>query len=280
MTDYTVVDYQKAVETIHQFTDLRPEIGLVLGSGLGGLADQLENSVAIPYEAIHGWPRSTVQGHQGRLVIGYLEGKLVLAQQGRAHFYEGYTMQQVTFPIRVMHFLGIKTLILTNAAGGLNRSFSPGDIMLLNDHINFLGFSGQNPLMGPNDDSLGPRFLGMSHTYDRELRDLAKQIAQAEGITLHEGVYASISGPTFETPAENRMLLSWGADAVGMSTAPEVVAARHVGMRVMAFSGITNKSIMELDANSDTNHEEVLETGLILVPRLTAILKGVLRSLT
>lgn len=280
MTDYTVADYQKAVEVIQKFTDLTPTIGLVLGSGLGGLADQLEDSVAIPYEAIHGWPSSTVQGHHGRLVIGYLEGKLILAQQGRAHFYEGYTMEQVTFPIRVMHFLGIKTLILTNAAGGLNRNFTPGDIMLLNDHINLLGFAGKNPLMGPNDDTLGPRFLGMSHTYDRELRDLAKQVAHAEGITLHEGVYASISGPTFETPAENRMLLAWGADAVGMSTAPEVVAARHVGMRVMAFSGITNKSIMELDSPSDTNHEEVLETGRVLVPRLTAILKGVLRSIT
>lgn len=280
MTHYTIEDYQKAVETIQQFTDLRPEIGLVLGSGLGGLADLLEDRVAIPYDAIPGWPRSTVQGHQGRLVIGYLEGQLVLAQQGRAHFYEGYTMQQVTFPIRVMHFLGVKTLILTNAAGGLNRSFRPGDIMMLNDHINFLGLAGQNPLMGPNDESLGVRFVGMSHTYDRELRKLALEVAQELDITLHQGVYASVSGPMFETPAENRMLLTVGADAVGMSTAPEVVVARHMGMRVMAFSGITNSSILDLDADTDTNHEEVLETGLILVPRLTAILKGVLRRLT
>lgn len=280
MTNYTIEDYKKAVETIHQFTDLRPKIGLVLGSGLGGLADQLEDSVAIPYDAIPGWPRSTVQGHHGRLVIGYLEGQLVLAQQGRAHFYEGYTMAQVTFPIRVMHFLGIETLILTNAAGGLNRNFKAGDIMLLTDHINFLGLSGQNPLMGPNDDSLGPRFLGMSHAYDRDLRNVALKVAESEGIALQQGVYASLSGPMFETPAENRMLLTLGADAVGMSTAPEVVVARHVGMRVLAFSGISNQSILELDSDADTNHEEVLETGLVLVPRLTAILKGVLRSLT
>jgi purine-nucleoside phosphorylase len=277
---YTRADYDAAIAAIRRHTDLTPTIGLVLGSGLGGLADQLENSVAIPYDDIPGWPRSTVVGHHGRLVIGYLEGQLVLVQQGRAHFYEGYTMEQVVFPIRVMHFMGIKTLILTNAAGGLNPNFQAGDIMSLNDHINLLGMSGNNPLFGPNDDSLGPRFLGMSHTYDRQLRQLAREAAEEEGITLHEGVYICISGPTFETPAENRMLRGFGGDAVGMSTAPEVIAARHVGMRVMAFSSITNESIMDLDSESDTNHEEVLETGLVIVPRLTAILKGVLRRLT
>ncbi len=276
----TRTDYDAAIAAIRRHTDLAPAIGLVLGSGLGGLADQLQHSIAIPYEDIPGWPRSTVVGHKGRLVIGYLEDQLVVAQQGRAHFYEGYTMEQAVFPIRVMHYMGVHTLFLTNAAGGLNENFRAGDVMLLNDHINFLGMSGANPLMGPNDDTLGPRFLGMSQTYDRHLRQLAREVAKDNGINLHEGVYICLSGPTFETPAENRMLRILGGDAVGMSTAPEVVAARHAGMRVMACSGITNQSIFDVDSDFETNHEEVLESGAVIVPRLTVILKGVLRRLT
>jgi len=202
----------------------------------------------------------------------------VVAQQGRAHFYEGYELQQVTFPIRVMHFLGVKTVILTNAAGGLNQNYRVGDLMLIKDHINFVGMAGHNPLSGPNDDSIGPRFPGMVQTYDRQLRLTARQVAQEAGITLHEGVYVCLAGPNYETPAEIRMLRTIGGDAVGMSTAHEVLIARHAGMRVMAYSGITNECIDSVDTELETNHEEVLDAGAILVPKLTAILRGVLRA--
>ncbi|MBC7872238.1 MAG: purine-nucleoside phosphorylase [Chitinophagaceae bacterium] len=271
--------YEHAVNAIRSHTDFQPTVGLVLGSGLGGLADTLEDRVAIPYHDIPGWPESTVPGHSGQLVIGRLEGQVVVAQQGRAHFYEGYTPQQVTFPIRVMHFLGVKTVILTNAAGGLNPKYRAGDLMLLSDHINLLGITGTNPLIGQNEESIGPRFPGMTQAYDRELRRVAKRIAQENGITLHEGVYIHLSGPMFETPAEVRMLRTLGADAVGMSTASEVLVARHAGMRVMACSGITNEAIDDVDAPNEANHEEVLETGKIIVPRLTMILRGVLGAM-
>ena len=277
--NYTHADYEQAVAVIRARTSLQPVVGLVLGSGLGGLAGRIQDQVAIPYHNIPGWPQSTVVGHSGQLVIGYLEGKVVVAQQGRAHFYEGYTLQQVTFPMRVMHFMGVEKVILTNAAGGVNKSYRTGDLMLLNDHINFVGMVGNNPLMGLNDDSIGTRFLGMAHTYDAELRAAAKKVAMAEGIQLHEGVYACLSGPNFETPAEIRMLRAIGADAVGMSTVHEALVARHAGMSVMACSGITNECIDAVDAEMETNHEEVLDAGKILVPKLTAILQGVIRSL-
>ena len=276
---YTRDDYEKAIVAIAEYTLLQPAIGLVLGSGLGALADTLEDRVAIPYESIPGWPISTVEGHSGQLVVGKLEGKIVVAQQGRAHYYEGYSLQQVTFPIRVMHFMGVQTLILTNAAGGLNKNFSVGDVMLINDHINMLGMTGGNPLIGPNDESVGPRFPGMSHPYDRALRELAQDVANERDILLREGVYTCISGPSFETPAEVRMLRTIGGDSVGMSTAHEVIVARHAGMRVLAFSGITNKNIDAVDSDGDTNHEEVLEAGETIVPKLTTILKGVLRAM-
>lgn len=271
--------YEKAIERIRSASKLTPKIGLVLGSGLGGLADELTEREVIPYADIPGWPKSTVEGHHGNLVIGHLDGQPVVAQQGRAHFYEGYSAQEVTFPIRVMHLLGVKTVILTNAAGGLNQSYRTGDLMLLNDHINFVGMSGNNPLMGPNDPTLGPRFVGMVQTYDRELRRRAREVAQKASITLHEGVYVCLSGPNFETPAEIRMLRTIGGDAVGMSTVHEVLVARHMGMRVMACSGITNEGIDSIDVDLETNHEEVLDAGKILVPKLTTILKGVVRSL-
>lgn len=271
--------YQQAIETIQKQLRHAPEIGLVLGSGLGSLAETIEDRVVIAYEDIPGWPRSTIEGHQGNLVIGRLEGRTVVAQQGRAHFYEGYTLQQVTFPIRVMHFLGIRTLILTNAAGGLNPTYRTGDVMVLNDHINLVGMVGQNPLMGPNDENLGPRFLGMTRTYDAALRRAAVNAAQEHQLPVHEGVYICLSGPTFETPAEVRMLRGWGGDAVGMSTAHEVIVARHVGMRVLAFSGITNEAIDDPDSPGDTNHAEVLEAGAVLVPRMTLLLRSVLRTL-
>ena len=272
-------DYKNALDAIRQHTDFEPGIGLVLGSGLGSLADTLEDRIVIAYDDIPGWPRSTVHGHSGQLVLGYLEGRAVVAQQGRAHFYEGYTAQEITFPIRVMKLLGVETLILTNAAGGLNPAYQVGDLMLLSDHINFVGMAGNNPLIGPNDESFGPRFVGMAQTYDRELRALAKRVAREAEITLHEGVYICLAGPNFETPAEIRMLRTIGGDAVGMSTAHEVLVARHAGMRVMAYSGITNVAIDSVDTELEANHEEVLEAGAVLVPRLTTILKGVLRSL-
>ncbi|MBZ0284950.1 MAG: purine-nucleoside phosphorylase [Anaerolineae bacterium] len=277
--DYSWVDYEKAVDVIRSRTALQPTVGLVLGSGLGGLVDTLNDRVVISYEAIPGWPQSTVHGHSGNLVIGNLEGKVVVAQQGRAHFYEGYNLQQVTFPIRVMHLLGVKAVVLTNAAGGVNTAYRVGDLMLLNDHINFVGMTGSNPLMGPNDERFGPRFLGMVHTYDKAMRETAKQVAAEAGIRLHEGAYVCLSGPNFETPAEIRMLRVLGGDAVGMSTVHEVLVARHMGMRVMACSGITNEGIDSPDVEMETNHQEVLDAGKILVPRLTTVLKGVLRAL-
>lgn len=276
---YTYADYQQAVAVIQSKITVQPEVGLVLGSGLGALADAITERVTVAYETIPGWPQSTVPGHHGQLVVGRLEGQPVIVQQGRAHFYEGYTMQQVTFPIRVMHLLGVKTLILTNAAGGLNLAYRVGDLMLLNDHINLLGMGGSNPLVGPNDERFGPRFVGMGHTYDAGLREMARHVAAEAGITLREGVYLCLAGPNFETPAEVRMLRALGADAVGMSTVPEVLVARHAGMRVMAFSGITNEAIDVVDAPMETNHEEVLDAGKVLVPRLTAILRGVLKAL-
>lgn len=276
---YTYADYEQAAAVVQSKVTVQPEIGLVLGSGLGALADTITERVTIPYDTIPGWPQSTVPGHHGQLVVGRLEGLPVAVQQGRAHFYEGYTMQQATFPIRVMHLLGIRTLILTNAAGGLNRDYRVGDLMLLNDHLNLIGMGGSNPLVGPNDERVGPRFLGMGHTYDAGLREMARHVAAEAGITLHEGVYACLAGPNFETPAEVRMLRTLGADAVGMSTVPEVLVARHAGMRVMAFSGITNEAIDVVDAPVETNHEEVLDAGKVIVPRLTAVLRGVLKAL-
>ncbi len=276
---YTRTDYEKAVAVIHNRTGMQPTVGLVLGSGLGGLADTLEERVVIPYADIPGWPPSTVHGHSGQLVIGLLEGQAVVTQQGRAHLYEGYTAEQVTFPIRVMHFLGVTTLILTNAAGGVHPAYNVGDLMLIKDHINLPGMTGTNPLIGPNDESIGPRFVGMVHTYDGELRQLARQVASEFDIPMHEGSYVCLSGPSFETPAEIRMLRVIGGAAVGMSTVHEVLVARHAGMRVLACSGITNKAIDTVDSPDETNHEEVLEAGKMIVPRLTTILKGVLRVL-
>jgi purine-nucleoside phosphorylase len=253
---------------------------MVLGSGLGGLADHVENAVAIPYGDIPGFPVSTVHGHSGQLVIGTLEGAAVVCQRGRAHFYEGYTPQQITFPIRVMKFLGVETVILTNAAGGINPGYRVGDVMILNDHINFIGMAGNNPLVGPNDETLGERFIGMTHTYDPELRRIAVEAGQAAGIPVHQGVYAVLSGPNFETPAEIRMLRAMGADAVGMSTVHEVLVARHMRMRVLALSGITNQGVDDIESHEEANHEEVLEAGKVLVPRMTALLRSVLQALS
>jgi len=270
-------DFQTAADAIARRTSHRPKIGLVLGSGFGEFADAIEDADIIPYADIPHFPRSTVVGHKGRLVVGQLEGQTVLVMQGRVHFYEGFTMEEVTFPVRVMRAFGVEVLILTNAAGGLNPDFHAGDIMLIEDQINLLGLVGNNPLMGPNDPELGPRFPDMSTLYDRQLRELALDVARESGLTLRRGVYVGLSGPAFETPAEVRMLRLLGADATGMSTTNEALAARHGGMRVLGFSGITNEAIDAIDTPRVTSHEEVLETGKVLVPRMVGLLRGILR---
>lgn len=231
-----------------------PEIGLILGSGLGILADEIENAVAIPYSEIPNFPVSTVHGHAGQLVIGQLSGKTVIAMQGRFHHYEGYSMDKVTFPVRVMKLLGVEKLIVTNAAGGVNKDFTPGDLMLITDHINFMS----NPLIGANDERFGPRFPDMSTAYDKEFQQLARKVAADLNIEIQEGVYLGLTGPTYETPAEIRMIRTLGGDAVGMSTVPEVIVANHSSMRVLGISCITNMAAGILD--QPLNHEEVIET--------------------
>lgn len=270
-------EIDRAVEEIHRLSQQRPEVGLILGSGLGELADAVEGADGISFEQIPHWPVSHVPGHKNRLVIGRLEGKPVMVLQGRIHYYEGHSMSAVTFPVRVMQRLGVKTLIVTNAAGAINPEFSPGEVMLITDHLNLVGMTGENPLRGPNLDEFGPRFPDMSQAYDRELMALARRQAAEAGVALREGVYAGLSGPSFETPADLRFLRVAGADAVGMSTVPEVTIARHGGTRVLGFSGISNKA--NLDGSTITTHEEVLEAGRVIVPKLKAILLGVLRQL-
>ena len=271
--------FEAAAAVIRERTPLQPRVGLILGSGLNALADAVEEHVAIPYREIPHFPASTVEGHVGRLVVGRLEGQRVAVMQGRAHYYEGYSMAEVTFPVRVMQVLGIEALIVTNAAGGLNPAFRPGDVMLITDHLNLIGMTGLNPLRGPNLDEFGPRFPDMSRAYDARLRVLAKQIAASANVPLREGVYVCLAGPNFETPADLRFLRLSGADAVGMSTVPEVTVARHGGTRVLGLSGISNALPVEGAPPVETTHEEVLETGRVLVPRLETIIRGVLKAL-
>jgi purine-nucleoside phosphorylase len=278
-SQFSHADYQSIASAIRQKTRHQPSIGLVLGSGLGSLAEAVESADVIPYESIPRWPQSTVKGHAGRLVIGQLEGQTVLVMQGRFHFYEGYSIQEVTLPVRVMKELGINTLFLTNAAGGLNPSFAAGDLMLITDQINLLGMTGTNPLLGPNDEALGERFPNMSNIYDLELAAQARQAAAQGGVNLREGVYIGLSGPSFETPAEVRMLRSWGADAVGMSTVSEAVVARHAGIRLLGLSSITNTAIDQVGSGRETTHIEVLETGKIIIPKLITVIRGVLAAL-
>lgn len=268
-----------AATIIRNRTRYRPEVGLVLGSGLSGLADAVSHPAIIPYDTIPHWPISTAPGHTGRLVIGRLEGIDVLFMQGRAHLYEGYHMSRLAVPVRVMHELGIHTLLLTNAAGGLNPSFQPGDLMLIRDHLNFPGMAGRNPLRGPNFDTHGPRFPDMTNPYDLELRKLAHEIAGELDFTLQEGIYAYVAGPNYETPAELRFLLTAGADAVGMSTVPSVLVARHAGMRVLGISTITNLAHPDPPPGTELTHAEVLEVGARMVPRLTNLIHALLRRM-
>ena len=246
------------------------DFGLILGSGLGELAEEIEEAVVIPYDQIPFFPTSTVVGHAGQLVYGTLSGKKVLAMQGRFHFYEGHSMQTVTYPVRVMAALKAHSVIVTNASGGVNESFVPGDLMLITDHINF---TGQNPLIGPNEDEIGPRFPDMSEAYTLTYREVAKEAASQLDLTLKEGVYMGYSGPTYETPAEIRMSRTMGADAVGMSTVPEVIVAAHSGLKVLGISCITN---LAAGMQANLNHEEVVETTQRVKQSFKALIKEVL----
>lgn len=247
---------QETVAYIQAKTKYRPEIAIVLGSGLGALGDSLEEAEQIAYEELPYWKSSTAPGHQGRLIFGLLGGKQVVCMQGRLHFYEGYTQKEITYPIRVMAKLGIKNLILSNAAGGINTNFQPGDLMLITDHINFLG---ENPLMGHNEMDFGVRFCDMSYAYHPELRKIALEAAAEIDCPLQQGVYVATTGPSYETPAEIKMFRLWGASAVGMSTVPEVIVANHSGLKTMAISCITNMAAGVLD--QPLTEEEVLLTG-------------------
>jgi len=268
---------QNLNETVSWLKPLIPQetkIGIILGTGLGALADSITEKKEIPYEAIPHFPVSTVEGHKGKLIIGRLGGKPVIALQGRFHFYEGYDMKQVTFPVRVMQLLGIKYLFVSNAAGGMNGSFKVGDIMLIEDHINLFP---EHPLHGKNEPELGTRFPDMSEVYDLNLRMLASEIAEKNGIKLQFGVYVGTQGPTFETPAEYHYFRIIGGDAVGMSTVPEVIVARHAGMKVMAFSVITDLAIYGKAVK--VSHEEVLEAAKIAQPKLAFIMEEVIKNL-
>jgi purine-nucleoside phosphorylase len=245
----------EAAAAVRARTTLRPSIGLVLGSGLGAFADTLEDAVAVPYPEIPHFPASTVSGHAGALVVGRSRSVPLAVLKGRVHFYEGYRLDEVVFPVRVLARLGVRTLVLTNAAGAINAGFAPGDLMVIEDHVNLLG----NPLLGPNEEALGPRFPDMSEAYDRSLRDAAEAACRAVGVRCHRGVYVSIPGPSYETPAEIRMFRTIGADAVGMSTVPEVIAARHMGTRVVGLSCITNLAAGVSERKLD--HRDVLATG-------------------
>jgi len=245
----------EAAAVVRDRTPLRPATGVVLGSGLGAFADALEEAVAVPFAEIPHFPASTVVGHSGALVVGRCRGVPIAVLKGRVHFYEGYRLDEVVFPVRALGRLGVKTLVLTNAAGAINAAFAPGELMVIEDHINLLG----NPLLGPNEETLGPRFPDMTEAYDRGLRDVAEAACRAAGVRGHRGVYVSIPGPSYETPAEIRMFRAVGADAVGMSTVPEVIAARHMGLRVVGLSCLTNMAAGVTDRKLD--HREVLETG-------------------
>jgi purine-nucleoside phosphorylase len=271
---HTLDRVEEAAAVVRRRTDVRPAVGIVLGTGLGHLASRIESPVAIEYGDIPGFPLSTVESHAGRLLAGTLAGKPVVAMQGRFHRYEGYSLQQVTFPIRVLRALGAGVLVVSNACGGMNPDWAAGDLMLLADHINLLG---DNPLIGPNDDRLGPRFPDCSTVYDPDLRDLARATAAGQGITLREGVYVAVAGPNLETRAEYRMLRRLGADVVGMSTVPEVLVGRHGGMRVLGISIVTDMCIPE--TLEPASLERILRVAAGAEPGLSALVEGVVSRL-
>lgn len=271
---HTTDRIQAAADVVRARFDRVPAVAIILGTGLAGLANEIAVSVAIDYASIPGFPLSTVESHLGRLLCGTLEDRVVVAMQGRFHRYEGYTLQEVTFPVRVLRELGAQVLIVTNAGGGMHPLWNAGDLMLIADHINLLG---ENPLIGQNDPSLGPRFLDMSDPYDGELRAVARAVARERGIDLREGVYVAVTGPNLETRAEYRLLRAAGADVVGMSTVPEVIIAVHGGMRVLGISVITDRCLP--DALSPTTIEEILAVAARAEPRLTALVRGVVEQL-
>lgn len=273
----TIQQIDQAAEAVGNRIHVQPRTGIILGSGLGELVDLVEGAVAIPTGEIPNWPVSTVMGHAGRLVTGKIGEQPVIVLQGRAHYYEGYSMSQITLPIRVMKRLGVENLIVTNAAGAIHPEFQPGDVMFITDHINMIGMGGNNPLRGPNLSEFGERFPDMSRAYDRDLLELARQAAQRANFHMWEGVYTCLAGPSFETPADLRFLRIIGSDAVGMSTVPEVIVAHHSGIKVLGLSGISNKA--NLDGSTITSHEEVLQAGKIIAPKLKAIILGVLGHL-
>lgn len=265
---------REAAALIRKRADRVPEAAIILGSGLGALAEHVAADAVIPYAEIPHFPRPGVEGHAGRLVIGTLEGRAVAVMQGRAHFYEGYPIADVVFPVRVLHALGAPVLIVTNAAGGLNRQWRAGDLMVIADHINFMG---TNPLMGPNEDEMGPRFPDMSAAYDPALIALAEQTALEVGVPLRKGVYIGVSGPSYETPAELRMMARWGADAVGMSTVHEVIAARHAGLRVLGLTAITDMATGE--AQGAISHEEVIAVARRIEPAFVRLVRRIVAGL-
>lgn len=250
-----------------------PKIGLILGSGLGSLADEIEEALIIDYKDIPNFPLSTVEGHQGQLVIGRLMGKQVVAMKGRFHYYEGYSMAEVTFPVRLMRSIGVDLLIVTNACGGLNQDLYPGALMVINDHINM---TGNNPLIGPNFSQLGPRFPDMSNAYDRDLIDLVHRAGKKVGVKTHEGVYLSISGPTYSSKAESKMFRLMGADTIGMSTVPEVIVAKHSNMKVIGISCVTDMAIFE--GSKTISHEEVMEVANKSKAKFISLVKAVLNE--
>ncbi|XID94194.1 purine-nucleoside phosphorylase [Paenibacillaceae bacterium WGS1546] len=262
---------EEAAAFIRRTTDVRPDIGLILGSGLGVLGDELEDAVTIPYEDIPHFPVSTVEGHAGELLIGKLQGRSVMLMRGRFHMYEGYEPERTALPVRVMKALGVKTLLVTNAAGGVNLDYKPGNLMLISDHINL---TGRNPLIGPNDNALGVRFPDMSEAYSARLRAIAKETAASLGFSVREGVYAGLLGPNYETPAEIRMLRAVGADAVGMSTVSEVIVARHSGIEVLGISCISNMAAGILD--QPLSHEEVMETTELVKEQFLSLVLGLI----
>ncbi|XP_053980631.1 purine nucleoside phosphorylase-like isoform X4 [Hylaeus volcanicus] len=260
---YSFETLQESAQYLLDRVKIRPKIGIICGSGIGSLADALEDKQFFPYEEIPHFPASTVKGHTGQMVFGYLQGTPIMCMQGRFHYYEGYPLWKCSMPVRVMKLVGVTHLIATNAAGGLNPTYKVGDIMMVKDHVNMMGFAGNNPLQGPNDDRFGPRFPPMNKAYSNTLLDIGQQVATEMGIDdiVHKGVYTCLGGPNFETVAELKMLRMVGVDAVGMSTVHEVITARHCDLTVFAFSLITNQCIMEYEDHKETNHEEVMDVG-------------------
>ncbi|SDL64451.1 purine-nucleoside phosphorylase [Sediminibacillus halophilus] len=265
---------KESAQYIESKLEGKPAIGLILGSGLGVLAEEIEDPIVIPYKSVPHFPESTVSGHKGQLVAGRLEGKQVIAMQGRFHFYEGYRMDQVTFPVRVMKLLGVEELLVTNAAGGINEQFEPGDLMLIEDHINNMG---TNPLIGPNDEEIGPRFPDMSQAYSRELLKHARKCAEELDLSIQQGVYVGNTGPTYETGAEVKMLRTLGGDAVGMSTVPEVIVAAHMGIKVLGISCISNMAAGILD--QPLSHQEVIETTERVRQDFLSFVKKIVKTL-